>query len=197
MGDNSWNGREHNHALLNRGGTFAEAGVALGLADMRDARGLAAADYDRDGDIDFVINNYRAPAAYWVNQHDPQGWISITAPIGAEVTATLPGPAPRRRLLRLVGAGHGYLGQNAREQIISLGAASSADVTVRFIGGQSLALGSVTAGQRRRVQAPPVSAQSELPSAPAPSRPFPWLLVGCIVGAGLAAGWALRRRLRP
>ena len=68
MTENSWNGREHNHFMLNRGdGSFTEIGAGVGLDGVADARGIAFADLDRDGDADLIVNNYKALAAYYVN----------------------------------------------------------------------------------------------------------------------------------
>jgi len=62
-GDISWNGYEHNVLLRNDGrdesGTlrFSDVAMATGADDVKDARGLAIADYDNDGDLDIVTNN--------------------------------------------------------------------------------------------------------------------------------------------
>ena len=57
----SWNGNEHNNLFRNEGTTadglpqFADVAMALGADDVKDARGLAVADFDNDGDLDIVI----------------------------------------------------------------------------------------------------------------------------------------------
>ena len=62
-GDMSWNGYERNVLLRNDGhdttGTlqFTSVGRALGADEIRDARGVVAADFDNDGDLDLVIHN--------------------------------------------------------------------------------------------------------------------------------------------
>jgi hypothetical protein len=59
----SWNGYERNVLLRNRGpgpdGTlrFTDVAPALGADDIKDGRGLAVADFDNDGALDFVFNN--------------------------------------------------------------------------------------------------------------------------------------------
>lgn len=54
--------------MLNRGdGSFTEVGAGVGLDGVADARGIAFADLDRDGDADLIVNNYKAQAAYYVN----------------------------------------------------------------------------------------------------------------------------------
>lgn len=62
-GDFSWNGYEHNVLLRNEGpgaeGTvrFTDVALALGADDSHDARAVAVADFDNDGDLDLAINN--------------------------------------------------------------------------------------------------------------------------------------------
>ena len=133
MGDNSWNGREQNHALVNvGGGRFEEVGTPWGLDDTRDARGLAAADFDRDGDVDFVVNNYRAEASYFLNDlASERGFVAVRLEgvrcardaIGAEVAVVVGG----RRQVKLLSAGSGYAGQTSKELLFGLGGAAAVE----------------------------------------------------------------------
>ena len=62
-GDFSWNGFEHNVLLRNDGpGSkgelhFTDVAMAVGADDISDARGVATADFDNDGDLDIAINH--------------------------------------------------------------------------------------------------------------------------------------------
>ena len=62
-GDFSWNGYEHNVLLRSDGvgsGTglhFTDIAMAVGVDDVFDARGVATADFDNDGDLDIAINH--------------------------------------------------------------------------------------------------------------------------------------------
>lgn len=195
MADNSWNGRERDHLMLGRGdGTFLEAGIALGMDHRRDARGVAAADFDRDGDIDFVVNNYRAPAAYWVNDlAGAHSWVAVTAPVGTWIEVTAQG----RRHGRLVTAGSGYASQDSREKIIGLGTAQSGALRIRRPNGAWEDFGELTSGARRVIprQAPePASVAAPSPSD-GPSRA---LVIGVALVLVLlaGAGIVLRRQRR-
>jgi hypothetical protein len=54
----SWNGYEHNVLMKNLGdGKFVDVGMALGADSIDDARGVAVADFDADGDLDIVLNH--------------------------------------------------------------------------------------------------------------------------------------------
>jgi hypothetical protein len=116
-------------------------GTALGLDGIADARGFAASDFDHDGDIDLVVNNYNAPAYYYVNHWKEKGqWLAVSLKgtksnrdgIGAVITAV----TGKHSQHRLVGAGHAYTGQFSKEQIFGLGQAESAEIKVRWPDGR-------------------------------------------------------------
>jgi len=201
VGNASWNGREHNHLLLNRGGErFVEAGAALGLDHLGDARGLAAADFDHDGDIDFIVNNYEGKAAYFVNGlGDRRRWLAIRlvgagvnkAAIGAEIRIK----SGHETLTRLVGAGHGYAGQFSLEQVFGLGDTDRVDaIDVRWPGGQRERFDGSAAG-RRLVLTQGQGAIFTMKESSAGSEwaAWPWTAgMLLVIGAGLFA--VLRRR---
>lgn len=130
VGENSWNGRERNVILMNRGdGRFLSAAPALGLDDLRDARGLAMADFDLDGDLDLAINNYLTPAALYLNQRGAErSWVAFRlrgrGPNRDAIGAILRFRAGGVLHTRLVGAGHGYASQYSLEQHVGLGQVS-------------------------------------------------------------------------
>lgn len=100
-------------------GTFAEAATAYGLDSLRDGRGLAVSDFDGDGGLDFIINNYNAPAQYFVNKVPKRGhWLRVRLRgresnrdgIGAIVRAT----TGSKKQMRVISAGDGYASQYSR-----------------------------------------------------------------------------------
>ncbi|MEZ5332163.1 MAG: CRTAC1 family protein [Thermoanaerobaculia bacterium] len=62
-GTSSWNGYENNVLLRNEGCAedgvprFVDVAQAVGADDIQDSRGIAFADFDRDGDLDVAINH--------------------------------------------------------------------------------------------------------------------------------------------
>ena len=159
VGENSWNGRERNVILLNRGdGRFLAAGAALGLDDPLDARGLALADFDQDGDVDLAINNYLAPAALWINERGAErSWIAFRL-AGRSKNRDAVGAIRRFRAgdrlhTRLVGAGHGYASQFSLEQHVGLGEQSDPieEVVVSWPSGEVERFGPFAAGARYRL----------------------------------------------
>ena len=194
--------------MVNLGkGKFAEVAQALGIDGIEDARGFVASDFDHDGDVDLIVNNYRSRAHYYVNQFTgdnnfiavkAQGTTSNRDAVGAEITVVI----GDQRLMRLVGAGHAYTGQFSLEQTIGVGQAEKIDnVEVRWPDGQSELFGpqgvneriTLVQGQGKVVQAPKprVSARKD-ESLKDKESWAGWIGAGVVVLLGL--GLLLKRR---
>jgi hypothetical protein len=102
-----------------RNGTFVEAATPYGLDSLRDGRGLAVSDFDGDGGLDFIVNNYNAPPHYYVNKVPNRGhWLRIRLRgrqsnrdgIGAILRARV----GDLKMMRVVTAGDGYASQYSR-----------------------------------------------------------------------------------
>jgi hypothetical protein len=106
--------------LNNRDGRFIDVAPHVGLVDHDQGRGVTCFDYDRDGDVDILVMNYRAPLRVWRND----------APAGNHfLDVSLRAPAPNTRAIgasievragalvqtRVVTAGNGYIGQQPDE----------------------------------------------------------------------------------
>lgn len=187
LGERSWNGRERNRLLLNAGAGWPliDASAGTGIDDLRDGRGMAAADYDHDGDLDFAVANYEAPAALWINRWGQERrWVAVrlqgTQANRDGIGATCVAHVGSQQLLRVVGAGHGYAGQNSLEQLFGLGAATQIDsLEVRWPGGARESFGPLAAGSRVRLvqgegqvltgdlaSSPPIESQRGIPLVP-------------------------------
>jgi tetratricopeptide (TPR) repeat protein len=79
MGNSTFAGYEPKRVWRNEGGeTFREVAEELGLADRRDGRGLAIADYDGDGDLDVYLSNQGQESAFFRNDLGSRGhWLEI------------------------------------------------------------------------------------------------------------------------
>lgn len=136
--------RERAQLFLNRGdGTFEEAVPVRGpLTESMLGRGLAYADYDRDGDQDVLITENDGPAHLWRNDRGGEGFLRVVLEgtesnrdaIGARVLATLDGLTMERR----VRGGTSYLSQSEKTLTFGLGAERPVDtLTVYWPSGRT------------------------------------------------------------
>jgi Na+-transporting NADH:ubiquinone oxidoreductase subunit NqrB len=127
-----------NLAAQGRPGQFAAAGHLIGLERVRRAngRGLAAADYDNDGRVDFAVNSIGGPLILLRSTGATGHWLEVKlrrfVP-GAVVTAVLP---DGRRLVREVQAGSSYLSSEDPRLHFGLGRSTKVrELLVRYPGG--------------------------------------------------------------
>ncbi|MCA9270271.1 MAG: hypothetical protein KDA41_17440, partial [Planctomycetales bacterium] len=75
----SWSGHERNCAFLNLGGDTPLANVShvTGVDFADDARGLAATDWDQDGDLDLWITNRTEPAVRFLRNNTSGNWLAV------------------------------------------------------------------------------------------------------------------------
>ncbi len=134
--------RQTNMLLENAGGRFrdvtARAGPGFEIAES--SRGLAAGDYDNDGDVDLLITNLDAPPTLLRNDTPGGAWLTIACvsrrggpgPIGTVVTVKSAG----RTLLRDIAAGDSFMSSHDPRLHFGLGDATRAEeVEVRWPDG--------------------------------------------------------------
>ncbi len=155
-GDMSWNGYENNNLLRNEGCSedgiprFVDVAMALGADDGKDARGVAIADFDNDGDLDVAINHNpgdhgpsdRADASYLRNDvGSSRSWLAVDLR-GTESNRDAVGAVVEVRTgelsqLRLVSAGSSYASQHTQRLYFGLDKHRSVDrLTVRWPSGR-------------------------------------------------------------
>lgn len=147
MGDKSLNGYEINKLWRNEDGRhFSDVSLATGAGDMHDARAFAACDFDRDGDLDLFIRNYKTESVFLRNEGvrnrwlkvKPVGTVSNRAAIGTRIEVVAGG----KRQVRWITAGSGYLMQQPNEAYFGLGTASKVEkVTVIWPNGKTQEFG--------------------------------------------------------
>ncbi len=142
--------------LRNDGGVFvdASAGAWRPEATRRVGRGLAVADFDRDGYRDLVVvNNANESADLWRSAGGPNNWVTVRLrgnasmerdALGARVTATFGGRTVEREVM----AASGFMSQGTREVHVGLGDATAVeDLSVRWPDGTVQAFGDVAANR--------------------------------------------------
>ena len=118
-------------------GTFEERGVALGLADREQGRGVVCADFDNDGDVDIFLLHERC--TLWRNNTEGNHYLGInligvapnTQALGARITVQAGGITQ----VREVTVGNNYVSQNPVRQTFGLGRATSAALTIQWPDG--------------------------------------------------------------
>ena len=127
-------------------GAVADVSAGVGLANgpVVNGRGLAAADYDNDGDLDVAVGSIAGPLVLLRNSGAAGHWLEVQlrrfAP-GAKVTAVLPGG---RRLVREVQAGGSYLSSEDPRVHFGLGGATKLRaLIVRYPTGREVRLTNV------------------------------------------------------
>jgi Na+-translocating ferredoxin:NAD+ oxidoreductase RnfD subunit len=134
---------------------FADLGLlADGEARLQtNGRGLAAADYDNDGDADVAINSTGGPLILLENTTSGGNWLAVQLPRfapGTRVVAELP---DGRTLARLAQAGGSYLSSEDPRVLFGLGDATRvASLVVQYPDGTQSRLDDVTTN--RLVEAP-------------------------------------------
>jgi len=123
-------------------GTFKEAGLGAGIASMARSRGASLADLNKDGLLDLVVVNRRAPLEIYQNVTDaPGNWVIIDLSqsggnrhaIGAWIEIR----AGDRVLHREITIGGGHAGGQLVPQHFGLGAAEGFEARITWPDGQT------------------------------------------------------------
>jgi tetratricopeptide (TPR) repeat protein len=130
----SFSGNERNRCFLNVGTEkFADLSVVSGLDLIDDGRAIAPVDWDHDGDLDLWFGNRTGPRLRFMRNEAPSDhhYLAVALEgvdcnrdaIGARVELTISGAngSGRKRILKSLRAGEGYLSQSGKVLHFGLG----------------------------------------------------------------------------
>ncbi|MEM8978487.1 MAG: CRTAC1 family protein [Pseudomonadota bacterium] len=148
--------RDPNNLLIQtETGRFEEVSVSAGVATLARSRGASLADIDRDGRLDLVVMNRRAPMEIYRNiSTSNPAWLAIELDlpinrfgIGYHLDVSWDGGRERRQIT----LGGGHAGGQIAPVHFGLGTAQDALVRVFDTEGKQIFDGRFTAGQVVRV----------------------------------------------
>jgi hypothetical protein len=140
------------------GGVFQDAPIG-GAPATRSSRAAAAADFDGDGRVDLVVNNFNGRAHLYMNRSPAANWAALRLTgtksnrdaVGAVVTVKAGG----KTLVRQVQTGGAYLSQSSRTLHFGLGAAKSVEsCEIRWPSGVRQVVENLAVGRRTDVTEP-------------------------------------------
>ncbi|MDD5033738.1 MAG: FG-GAP-like repeat-containing protein [Methylococcaceae bacterium] len=146
MAGYSMAGRERNFFLHQKFGSFVSEGAAAGVDDPGDSRGVAIADFDRDGRVDFIVTNVAGPMRLFHNMSESGGhWVGFVLKQGTAnpdaVGARIVLETDTEKMLREVAVGNGFNSQSMLGAHFGLGRADKiAKLTVTWPDGSSEAI---------------------------------------------------------
>ena len=154
MGDKTLSGYQRNHLFHNQGGTlFRDDAARHGVDSIRDARGVAVADFDNDGRLDLFVTNAGAEPHLFRNVAPAAGgWLELVlegtgknpGAIGARVWAE----AGAARRVRFVDGGNGFGAQSTRRVHFGLGDAAAVErLEIAWPSGRRQVFEGVAAGR--------------------------------------------------
>ena len=153
-------GAQANRVLLNRGGTFHEAAEITGLSRLGNARGVALADFDNDGDADLVLTRQFDPVLFYENHRSkPAAWVGFEIAgdgksvnmdaAGSVLECSRNGEHWRSDILNVTG----FSAQGDRRVVIGLGENEApVQARIRWTDGTELNFGSFESGKYHAIR---------------------------------------------
>jgi enediyne biosynthesis protein E4 len=145
--------REPNVFFVNEGGKLANRSADSGADFSGNSRSAAYLDFENDGDLDVVVNNFNDRAVFLRNNTGApaRNWVKLKLAgktqknaIGARLLVTTPSG---NKIWREVQSATGYLSQHPKTQHIGLGKDTSVDVTVVWPNGERKDYRGLSAGK--------------------------------------------------
>jgi len=160
VGEATLNGYERNLLFWNQGdGHFVDVGYLTGSNRIEDGRGVAVADFDRDGQLDLVVQNLDRHVVLLMGAGEVGNWLQLdlegTRSNRDAVGAVVMLRTGDRRQLRQVAAGSGYLASSSR--VLHFGLADDRvvdELEIRWPSGVRQRFEQVRANQRLSISEP-------------------------------------------
>lgn len=162
------NGYERNCLFHNRGAEgFVDIGYITHSDSIEDGRGVGIADFDADGDLDILIQNYDRPTSLLMNERvdgKTAHWLQVKLvgtqsnrdAVGARISIEHGGSTQTRE----IACGAGYLSQQSLVAHFGLGKEPRVDrMTIRWPSGMLQELRDVTGDRKLRIVEPPAAGQ--------------------------------------
>ena len=143
-------------------GRFVDVGYLTGSNRVEDGRGVAVADFDRDGRLDLAIQNRDRPAVLLMGRGESGNWLEVALE-GTESNRDALGAVAvshigDRSQARQVAGGSGYLARSSSVLHFGLGSATAVDrLEIRWPSGHTQVLTDVEANQRLAIRESRVS----------------------------------------
>jgi hypothetical protein len=151
--------KESNVFFVNDNGRLNNVSRESGLDFPGNSRSAAYLDFDRDGDLDIIVNNYHDRARFFRNNTDQRrddAWFSVQLrgdpaqqvsrdAIGTRVIATTPAG---NRVWRELHGSIGYLSAHPQEQHFGLGKEHTAELRVEWPNGKVSTFEQIAANHR-------------------------------------------------
>ncbi len=172
-GQESWDGYQKNHLLMNRRGEgFVDVAFLLGVADQFDSRSAVSADLDRDGRVDLLVTEHLGTEGeklhiYLNRLETGNAWIGVelreqgvgVSPVGASIRVRT---NERTHVGRIV-TGETLMGQHATGLHFGLGDADRVEsIEVRWTDGRTRVLRAPEPNRTHLVLAPPGNGVPEI-----------------------------------
>jgi hypothetical protein len=166
-GEQSWDGYQKNHLLMNRDGKgFVDVAFLLGVADQFDSRSAVSADLDRDGRVDLLVTEHLGAEGEQLHIYrnvleTGNGWIGVDlrasgkgrSPIGASITMR----TTKRTHVGRVLTGENLMAQHASTVHFGLGTEERVEsIEVRWLNGATRVLHAPEPNRYHLVLAPSV-----------------------------------------
>ncbi len=136
--------REKNNFFVNDGGILTDESDIIGGNLISNSRSAAYLDFDRDGDLDIIINNYHEKAVLLENTiNNENHWLSVRLigdfnqkinrdGIGSNIIIET---ASKYKIWREVKSTTGYLSVHPKQQYFGLGTSNKLNITVQWANG--------------------------------------------------------------